>query len=94
MWQFDGFDAVDFGIELETETGSVFSLTWDPPGDHEGIGLRNVAMLGHGVRDDADVAVRVRSAPHRHLLAGRVGGLRVSIPGVRVLPGGSLGEQR
>lgn len=42
-WRHAGF-AVDHGVEFETESGLVFSLTWDPPGDREGIGLRNVAM--------------------------------------------------
>jgi hypothetical protein len=56
-WRHSGFDAVDYGIELVTETEQRFSLTWDPPGEHEGIGLRNVPMLGTGVRRDADVAV-------------------------------------
>jgi len=48
---------VDFGLELETESGSVFSVTWDPPGMYEGIGLREQPLLGTGVRADAAVAV-------------------------------------
>src|SRR6266545_4698022 len=39
-WRYPGFDSVDFGLELETESGSVFSVTWAPPGMYEGIGLR------------------------------------------------------
>jgi hypothetical protein len=56
-WRYPGFDSVDFGLELETESGSVFSVTWDPPGMHEGIGLREQPLLGTGVRADAAVAV-------------------------------------
>jgi hypothetical protein len=56
-WRYDGFDAMDFGIELETDTSALFALTWDPPGYREGIGLQKVAMLGGGVRRDADVAI-------------------------------------
>ena len=56
-WLYDGFDAVDYGLEVTTESGATFSLTWDPPGDHEGIGLQPLPMLGSGVRSDADVAV-------------------------------------
>lgn len=52
-----GFDSVDFGLELQTESGSVFSVTWDPPGRFEGIGLREQPRLGTGVRADAAVAV-------------------------------------
>jgi hypothetical protein len=56
-WQFDGFDAFDYGFELLTESGSAWSLTWDPPGNQEGIGLRNQPMLGSAVTPEADVAV-------------------------------------
>ncbi|XVS61252.1 hypothetical protein ACQPYE_23435 [Actinosynnema sp. CA-299493] len=56
-WSHAGFDAVDFGVEFEVESGALFSLTWDPPGEREGIGLREVAMLGPYVSRDADVAI-------------------------------------
>jgi hypothetical protein len=56
-WQFDGFDAMDFGLEFTTESGAAFSVTWDPPGDHEGIGLQRIPILGSGVRTNADVAI-------------------------------------
>ena len=56
-WLYDGFDAVDYGLEVTTESGATFSLTWDPPGDHEGIGLQPLPMLGSGVRNEADVAI-------------------------------------
>jgi hypothetical protein len=58
-WLYDGFDAVDYGFEVITESGATFSLTWDPPGDHEGIGLQPIPMLGSGVRRDADLAIWV-----------------------------------
>jgi hypothetical protein len=56
-WRYPGFDSVDFGLELETESGSMFSVTWDPPSRYEGIGLREQPLLGTGVRADAAVAV-------------------------------------
>lgn len=56
-WREAGFDAVDFGIELSTDAGTTFSLTWDSPGDHEGVGLRAVPLLGNGVSREADVAI-------------------------------------
>jgi hypothetical protein len=56
-WRCDGFDAVDYGIELETSDGATWSLTWDPPGDHEGIGLRKEPLIGSAVSPDASVAV-------------------------------------
>lgn len=56
-WRFAGFDTLDYGLEIATTSGLVFSLTWDPPGDHEGIGLQPTPMIGSGVRPDAYVAV-------------------------------------
>ncbi|QIS10330.1 hypothetical protein [Nocardia arthritidis] len=56
-WRCDGFDSLDYGFELETDSGLIYSLTWDPPGDREGIGLRRTPMLGSGVRADADITI-------------------------------------
>lgn len=56
-WLCAGFDAVDYGFDVTTDAGAVFSLTWDPPGAREGIGLQPTPMLGSGVRSDADVAI-------------------------------------
>ena len=56
-WLHDGFDALDYGLEIMTDSGASFSLTWDPPGDTEGIGLHKVPMLGSGVMRKADVAI-------------------------------------
>ncbi|GAB2718031.1 hypothetical protein GCM10027038_15480 [Arthrobacter bambusae] len=56
-WFCPEFDTVDYGIELVMADGRVFSSTWDPPGDMEGIGLRAVPLLGTGVAAGADVAI-------------------------------------
>lgn len=56
-WSHEGFDAVDFGVELLTDSGRLFSITWDTPGEREGIGLEPLPMLGSGVSRDADVAI-------------------------------------
>lgn len=56
-WSYNGFDAMDYGLEVTTDSGTVFSLTWDPPGECEGIGLQPEPMLGSAVRSDADVAI-------------------------------------
>jgi hypothetical protein len=53
IWSCSGFDSVDFGIELEMLGGRVFSVTWDPPGMREGIGMREVPLRGTGLRADA-----------------------------------------
>jgi hypothetical protein len=57
VWRCAGFDSVDYGVELQMQGGRVFSMTWDPPGMREGIGLRELPLLGTGVRADADVAI-------------------------------------
>ncbi|QYJ02869.1 hypothetical protein KUV85_11040 [Nocardioides panacisoli] len=72
-WLHEGFDAIEFGLEIATESGAVFSLTWDPPGEREGIGLQRVAMLGSGVHRDAGVGIWDVGArtPAWRLLVGR-----------------------
>jgi hypothetical protein len=77
-WLFAGFDAMDYGFEVTTDSGAAFSLTWDPPGDHEGIGLQPIPMLGSGVRTDADVAIWTvgeRSASWTEMVGRRVMGV-------------------
>lgn len=77
-WLYAGFDAMDFGLEVATDSGTAFSLTWDPPGDHEGIGLQRMAMLGSGVRGDADVGiweVGERTASWKPMVGRRVTGV-------------------
>ena len=79
-WLYDGFDAVDYGLEITTDSGAVFSLTWDPPGEQEGIGLQRIPMLGSGVRSDADVAiwdVGGRSASWVPMVGRRVTGVEL-----------------
>jgi hypothetical protein len=58
-WLYDGFDALDYGIEIVTESGATFFLTWDHPEQGEGIGLQPVAMLGSGTDADVDAGVAV-----------------------------------
>ncbi|MEV5648207.1 hypothetical protein AB0L57_08145 [Nocardia sp. NPDC052254] len=57
LWRCADFDTLDHGLELHTESGRKYSLTWDPTGDHEGIGLRRAPMLGSVLVPDADVAL-------------------------------------
>lgn len=56
-WRGIGFHWADYGVEFETATGRVFSVTWDSPGFTEGIGVREMPMIGSAVVEDADVAV-------------------------------------
>lgn len=56
MWRYPGFDSIDYGVELETEEGRVFSITWDPPREIEGIGIRELPLLDT-LRPGAAVAI-------------------------------------
>jgi hypothetical protein len=57
LWACPQFDAVEYGIELVKTDMRVFSATWDPPGDIEGIGLRAVPLAGTAYKSGADVAI-------------------------------------
>jgi hypothetical protein len=77
-WLFEGFDAMDYGLEVTTDSGTAFSLTWDLPGEREGIGLQRIPMLGSGVSRDADVAiwdVGGRTVSWRPMVGTRVTGV-------------------
>jgi hypothetical protein len=56
-WRFQDCDSVDFGVELHTSDRRVFSITWDPPGEHEGLGIREQPLLGSAIATIAGVAV-------------------------------------
>lgn len=79
-WRHAGFDAIDYGLEFRTDRGHTVSLTWDPPGQHEGIGLHDCAMLGSLVAEDADVAIADVSGDTRvwaDLLDGALAGVEL-----------------
>jgi hypothetical protein len=48
---------MDYGLELMTDSGRIFSVTWDPPGDREGIGIDEAPLISSILRDDAEVAI-------------------------------------
>jgi hypothetical protein len=56
-WRFPGCDSVDHAVELTIGDGRRFTVTWDPPGWIEGIGLREQPAIGYAVSDTADVAL-------------------------------------
>jgi hypothetical protein len=57
MWRSPTFDWADHAVEFTTETGRVFTCSWDSPGDHEGIWLREGSARGAAFLTDASVAV-------------------------------------
>jgi len=56
-WRCEGFDWADYAVEFTTTSGRVFTVSWDSPGCHEGIGVREVRALGSACVEDADVAL-------------------------------------
>ena len=50
-------DSADHGVELETAWGRVFTVSWDSPGRHEGIWLRELPLVGAAVLADANTAI-------------------------------------
>jgi hypothetical protein len=65
VWRCDGFDWADFGVEFTASSGRVFTVSWDSPGWHEGIWIRELAARESAYAQDANVAVwDVTSAGH------------------------------
>lgn len=50
-------DCTDYGVELETACGRAFTVSWDSPGWHEGIWLRELPLAGEAVAADASTAI-------------------------------------
>lgn len=74
-WIFEAFDAIEDGLERMADAGSIFSVSWDTSGIHEGIGLQRDPMLGSAVGSDADGAigdVGARAVSWRRMVAMRV----------------------
>jgi hypothetical protein len=64
-WRWPDFDAVDFGVELDTADGVTFGLVWQQAGMNEGITMRRESLRpGRLVADGAfaiwDVTERSR----------------------------------
>lgn len=56
-WKHPACHSIDHAVELRTVSGAVFTVSWESPGQAEGIGLRERRALGSAVTDDADVAI-------------------------------------
>jgi hypothetical protein len=56
-FRYEFGDCTDYGVELETACGRVFTLSWDSPRWHEGIWLREVPLAGEAVAADANTAI-------------------------------------
>ena len=56
-WSARGFDSVDYGIELDLDDGSTWSITWEQGGRNEGIGVRNEPLVPARLLPDAKTSV-------------------------------------
>ena len=56
-WRHPACDTVDFAVELETQTGGSFAVSWESPGRVEGLGLRELPALDNAFSEDAAVAL-------------------------------------
>jgi hypothetical protein len=56
-WRFAFGDSVDHGVESEMAGGTRFTVSWDSPGWHEGIWIRQVPMIGSAVMPEGNVAI-------------------------------------
>jgi hypothetical protein len=56
-FRYEFGDCTDYGVELETACGRVFTVSWDPPARHEGIWLRELPLIGEAVLAAANTAI-------------------------------------
>jgi hypothetical protein len=57
VWRCETFDWADYGVDFTTTAGRVFTVSWDRPGWHEGIWIREIPARGSAFEEDADVAI-------------------------------------
>src|SRR5262249_37097671 len=57
VWRCESFERADHAVEFTTATGRVFTCSWDTPGFHEGIWIREIPAQGPVYANDANVAV-------------------------------------
>lgn len=71
-WRHRVGDDVGHAVEFRTVSGSVFTASWESPGEAEGIGLRACSAIGAAVVVDGNVAVwDVSSTPRWRRLIGK-----------------------
>lgn len=56
-WRCETFDWADYAVEFATTSGRVFTVSWDQPGWHEGIWIREARARGSAYQEDANVAI-------------------------------------
>lgn len=84
-WRHPACDTTDFAVELETGSGSCFTISWESPGEREGLGIRELPAEGNAYRDDTEVAIWDVTSSHdwRDLLPSVVTNVEMhTIPGL------------
>lgn len=78
-WRHPAFHSVDFAVELRTAAGPIFTVSWESPGEIEGLGLREGPAVGMAISDDALAAVWDVSptAPWQRVIGGRVNSVQL-----------------
>jgi len=61
-WQHGSCDTVDFAVELVTASNRTFTVSWESPGQREGLGLRELAAIDSAVTATADAAIWAATA--------------------------------
>ncbi len=69
-WDCGTFDTADYAVEFTTTSGRVFTVSWDSPGWHEGIWLREVPAAGAAFSEDRRLFMV--SCPHRDTSPGGI----------------------
>ena len=56
-WRADGFDSLDYGVELDLDDGSTWSFIWTQAGDNEGVLAFEGQLVGAQLREDGSYVV-------------------------------------
>jgi hypothetical protein len=56
-FRYESGDCADYGVELETRCGRLFTVSWDSPRQHEGLWLRELPLIGEAVSAEANTAI-------------------------------------
>lgn len=56
-WQWPGFDAIDYGVELDTCDGQTYCAVWEQAGPNEGLAMRQEPLRLRRLASDGAFAI-------------------------------------
>jgi RHS repeat-associated protein len=56
-WQWPGFDAIDYGVEMDTSLGETYCAVWEQAGLNEGLAMRREALRLRRLVSDGAFAI-------------------------------------